>query len=204
MGLEKRWLLRAVFQIVGPAFTLGAHAIFETGFHRLAIGLLLPVVVFAAHRAHGQLARHRDLGLAPGGVHHAQIGALEGDRQGAEQLHDLRALRLVRAMVGGVFFVVASHPFVEEPARAIFGIFAQQVDFVIAQHGHGAPGLDQLFGQRKHGGAVGPAIAEIAHEHQSAPLRMLSLRVVAEMLHQLRQGVKLTVNIANDVQWTLG
>jgi hypothetical protein len=77
---------------------------------------------------------------------------------------------LVNSLIRRVFRLVTLLSFIEVPTRSIFGFLAKQVDLVIAKHSHRPPLLNQTSHQRKHSGAVVPAIAKITDEDQAPPL----------------------------------
>ena len=88
----------------------------------------------------------------------------------------------------------------KEPAGAFLGVFAQQVDLVVAQDRHGTTGRDQLLHQRQYARAVGAPVAEVAHEHQGTPVRVVALCVIAQVLQQRLQGIEFAMDVTDDVQ----
>ena len=99
-----------------------------------------------------------------------------------------------------VFAQVTTQARIEEPARSILGILAQQVDFVVAQNGHRLAGAHQLAHQADHARAVRSAIDEIPHKYQGAALGVVAARVIPQMPQQLQQGLQLAVDVTNDIQ----
>ncbi|MFO1425534.1 MAG: hypothetical protein U1F11_00880 [Steroidobacteraceae bacterium] len=95
-------------------------------------------------------------------MHDAQVRTLERDRQAAQELDqrgELAQPRLARC--------------IEEPVRTVLAHAAQHVELVIAEHRLCEPAAMQSCDQAEHARAVGPAVAEIADEHQPPALRVL-------------------------------
>ena len=71
---------------------------------------------------------------------------------------------------------------------------------MIAQHHKGMACIMRLLEPGQHRRAVGAAVAQIAHKHELAPLRVAAVVAVAQMVQQRLQGGKFAVHIANDVE----
>ena len=76
----------------------------------------------------------------PCGVHHAQVGALERQRQRAQEGDDVVAL-LGRQVRARLVLGVARAEFAPEPVVAVLAVAAQQVDLVVAQRRQRAAGF---------------------------------------------------------------
>ena len=57
-----------------------------------------------------------------------------------------------------------------------------------------------LLKPSQHRGAVGAAVAQIAHKHELTPLRVAAVVAIAQMVQQRLQGGKFAVHIADDVE----
>ena len=204
MGLQKRRLVQRVFQVVRPLLALGGHAPGQCAVLRLPAHLGFPVVVLGADAAGRQLARCGDLGGQPCGVHDAQVWPLQCHGQRAQKRHDGGALTGRRAGKGCVFVVVGRQAGIEVPPGAIFGVVAQQVDLVVADHGHGAAAGHQVRHPREHRRAVGAPVAKVAHKDQRAAIRVPPLGVVAQVGQQRVQRVDFAMDVADDVERSRG
>ena len=103
---------------------------------------------------------------------------------------------LPRRVLAAVFFGAAG----KIPAGAVFGFVHQGIQFVIAEHHKGMAGIVCLLKPSQHCGAVGAAVAQIAHKHELAPLRVAAVVAVAQMVQQRLQSGKFAVHIADDVE----
>ena len=90
------------------------------------------------------------------------------------------------------------------PTRTVLGVIAQQVDLMVAQHGHSPARLNEALHPVKHRGTVRSPVAQVAHKHQRSPLRMMTRSVITQMGQQGTQGLMLSMNIPHDVQRTFG
>ena len=133
-------------------------------------------------------------------MNNAQILTLQCDRQLAEPLEHGGNLLGRHACKRRVLGLVGVDAAVEEPARAILGIFAQQIDFVVAQHRMGRARGQHGADQREHRRAVRSAVAEVADKHQSPPFRVMALQVITQVTQQLHQRGVFAMDIANDIE----
>jgi hypothetical protein len=136
----------------------------------------------------------------PGGMHHAQVIARQGQRQTGQKLRKLPALvpacsPAVLKPARGVIVIVS-----KEPAIARFGCATQHTEFMIAEHALRLSGCTQRLHQLDHARTVGAAIAEITDEDQVTPIAMLPVVVIAKVLQQCMQRFEFTVYVADDVE----
>ena len=162
----------AVLVHQGAGQVVHAAAVFDR--HR--DGLALEVVGAQGVAAVADALDHRRV---PGGVddaHGHRPAALEGDGQAGEEDEDVVAPPAAGVRLGdGVAVVVQRAGLVEEPAQ--FGLHAAAgggvdgVEVVVAHDGLGAALADAVADPLDDAGAVRPAVAEVADEHEPARLR---------------------------------
>ena len=75
---------------------------------------------------------------------------------------------------------------------------------MVAEHGKGLATGQQRDDQRQHRRAVRATVAKISDKHQTSPLRVMAVLVVAQMLEQILQRGELTMDITNHVKWAGG
>ena len=122
------------------------------------------MVVFVPGAAQWQMACSSYRCVQPGGVDDAQISAFQRHWQRRQKFDNRHPFGCAGASKGRVF-----------------GVLAQQVDFVVAQHRHRPAGAHQLGNARQHGRAVRAAVAKVADKHQRAPLCVFAVGAVAEV-----------------------
>ena len=108
--------MAVVFQAIGPAAVFFTHALRNAFDDGLLGGNAFKAVVGVAGAALGQLSRHGNLAGQPGGVHNAQVFALQRDGQLVEHFQHAGDLCLGHAGKGGVFGQVGFDTAVKEPA----------------------------------------------------------------------------------------
>ena len=110
----------------------------------------------------------------------AQVFALQCNRQCIEKALNAGTLQHIGgACKLAVFGLVAGQALLKVPACAIFGIVAQQVDFVIACNRAGVAAFNQALHQVHYAGAIGAAIYKVAYKYQRAVIGVLALFVIA-------------------------
>jgi len=134
---------------------------------------------------------------------HTKVSSLQAHRQRCQESIDGGTISLLNSLKRRVFLLVARLSLIEVPPGSIFGFLAKQVDLVIAKHSHRPSLLNQTSHQRKHSGAVVPAIAKITDEDQAPPLGVPPVQSVAQMAEQVTKRCVLAVDITDDVQRTL-
>jgi hypothetical protein len=139
-------------------------------------------------------------------VDHLQIVAAQGQRQGAEPGAEEGPIGRIGGPRGeGV--VVAVDPgavgLAEEPAIALLGLAAEQVELVVAGHRHRQPGVGEVGEELHHANAVGATIDQIAHKDER-PLGPPPLGVHPQAAEQGQQGFELAVDIADEVEGAVG
>ena len=100
--------------------------------------------------------------------------------------------------------VVAPVPFAafgEKPAGAVFGFAGEQIGFVVAEHHMGAVGGAGGHYPCENRGRIGAAVGQIADKYQPPAGGMAAVVAVAQMIEQLGQGVKMAVDVADDVEF---
>jgi hypothetical protein len=71
---------------------------------------------------------------------------------------------------------------------------------VVAEHALRTASLHPAHHPVEHGRAVGPAVAQVAHEYGPTSLRVVALRRVTEVPEQGLQRMDLAMDVANDIE----
>jgi hypothetical protein len=149
----------------------------------------------AAHDLHGI--------TTPRGMDDAQIRSLKRERQSRKELQDVATRSFhcgaVREFAPGLLLGVRG---IQEPAVSGLVGSTQDVEFVVAEDAEGILPVHEVADAFDDGRAIGAAIAEVADEDQFAVLGVIAVAVVAEAIHQGSEGVDLSVDVADDVDWT--
>jgi len=82
-------------------------------------------------------------------------------------------------------------------------VIHQNVEFVITQDTLHTARFNEALNEIDNCGAVWSTVGQVTHEDKSAALGMPPIAIVAKVVHQRAQGPDLTVDIANDVEWTV-
>ena len=90
--MKKRWLAAPVLHTPGPLPHLLLHALCQIRLFGLVVGQLLERVVRLPKRLHRHVSRDIDVMLYPRRVHHAQVLALQCNRERGDERPDACAL----------------------------------------------------------------------------------------------------------------
>ena len=113
-----------------------------------------------------------------------QVCPFEYQRQCGQTAFQCGFVRFGQNVPRGVAFGVLVVTLGEKPARTVFEVVHEGVEFVVAQHGKGVAGTVRVEKPIKHGGTVGAAVAQVADENGFSALRMAAVAAVAEMVQQ--------------------
>jgi len=132
-------------------------------------------------------------------MHDPKIRSLQRQRQAGEELQHVTAgSPLYRGTVPKLAFgLLLRVRWVKEPAISGLLRSPKDVELVIAQDAGGVPAVYQVPNPINHGGAVGPAVAQVADEDQPAALWMIAVAVVPQPIQKRLQRVDLPVDIAH-------